>query len=72
MAIDIGLEPDPEFVPRLGSSFLEMFSQLNRHREQYPTLSDRMVHQALHGVQQEERQRAMDWIHENASYLYKA
>lgn len=72
MAMHIGLEPEPEFVPRPGSSFLQLFSQLQEHRERYPTLQDRMVQQAFHGVQQEERRRAMNWIHENAPHLYKA
>lgn len=65
-------EPEPTFTGTPGASFLQLLHEAGQHAEQHPSTLDRMADNALHSTRADERKKAVDWIHANASHLYKA
>jgi|GEM_PF-4357719 len=64
-------EPKPTFTGTPGASFLQLLHEAGQHAQQHPSTLDRMVDNALHSTQAGERQKAVAWIHRNASFLYR-
>ncbi|MCX6734202.1 MAG: hypothetical protein NTX63_05355 [Candidatus Peregrinibacteria bacterium] len=64
-------EPTSTFIGTPGASFLQLLHEAGQHAEQHPSTLDRMVDNTLGSTRASERQKAAEWIHANAPFLYR-
>ena len=65
-------EAEPEFKGTPGASFSRLLLEAGQHAEQHPSTLDQMVGNALRGTQAGERKKAVEWLWQNAPFLFKA